>query len=148
MIYKMDIEQSVKSEQEQKVELQIAVGEYLAGGFTNGEILALLGSQHALTAEEAQAVLRAVYDTWTSVREGLNLQMEDDRNWHKYLRMKLLQKALGNESTPSQRLVLQILDSLAGIQGISTEVEQPVPLSIELVEKKPEPTEPEKEVSE
>lgn len=128
---------------ERAIKLQTAVGEYLAAGLTNGEILEELVRDHQLTMDEAQATLRAVYDTWSSVREGLNLQREDDRNWHKYLRMKLLQKAMQNESTPSQRLVLQILDSLASVQGIAAAPEQVIPLSIELVEKKPEPAEEE-----
>lgn len=125
--------------QKRERELQTVVGEYLAAGLTNGEILQQLEVEHKLTLEEARAALRGAYDTWSSVREGLNLQKEDDRNWHKHLRMKLLQKAIKVESTPSQRLALQILDSLAGVEGIATAPEQIVPLSIELVSKEPEP---------
>ena len=59
--------------QERRIELQTAVGEYLAGGHTNGEILEQLESEYELSLEAAQAILRGVYDSWTSVREGLNI---------------------------------------------------------------------------
>lgn len=131
-------QQFTKGVQEQRVELQTVTGEYLAAGLTNGEILEQLESEHQLTLDEAKTILRGVYDSWVSVREGLNLQADDDRGWHQHLRMKLLQKAIQDKAVPSQRLALMILDSLAGIQGIATTVAQPVPLSIELVEKKPE----------
>lgn len=135
-----------QSTDEQLIERQIAAGEYLALGYTNGEIIDALVQQQKLTEDEAHEILRGVYDSWISVRDGLNLQAEDERNWHQYLRMKLLQDSLKDPSTPSRRLALQILDSIAGIQGISTMPEHIVPLSIELVEKKIEPkegTEPE-----
>lgn len=122
-----------------KVKLHTLVGEYLAKGLTNGEILEILQTEQELSEEDAQRILRAVYDSWTSVREGLDLQSADDSNWHQYLRMRLLQTAMADESTPSQRLALSILDSLATIQGISMSFAQPVPLSIELIEKEPEP---------
>jgi len=126
-------------EQKTKVLLHTLVGAYLATGLTNGEILELLQEQQELSAEAARTVLRGVYDSWSSVREGLNLQAADDRNWHHYLRMRLLRSAIQNESTPSQNLALRVLDSLAALQGITTVQAQPVPLSIELVEKAPEP---------
>ncbi len=119
--------------------LHTATGEYLAMGYTNGEIIDALVQHYSLTIDEAREVLRGVFDSWVSVREGLNLQAEDERNWHQHLRMKLLQDALKDVSTPSRRLALSILDSIAGIQGISTMPEHIVPLSIELIEKKPEP---------
>ena len=125
--------------EEQLIELQTATGEYLAMGYTNGEIIDALVQNHNTTVDEANEVLRGVYSSWISVREGLNLQAEDDRNWHQHLRMKLLQDSLKDPSTPSRRLALSILDSIAGIQGISTLPEQIVPLSIELIEKKVEP---------
>lgn len=137
------VEQLINDEQQQKIteQLHVAVGEYLALGFTNSEILGHLQLEHKQTFDQAQEALRGVYDSWTSVREGLNIEAEDDRNWHIHLRMKLLQAALKNIAIPSQRLALMVLDSLAGIQGISTIPEQAVPLRIELVEKKPEPKE-------
>ena len=115
------------------------VGEYLATGLTNGEILENLEVEQNLSGEDANTILRGVYDSWASVRVGLNLQAEDDRNWHHHLRMKLLQRAIQDESAASQNLVLRVLDSLANLQGITTTQAQPVPLSIELIEKKPEP---------
>lgn len=118
--------------------IHVLVGEYLATGLTNDEILASLQKEQELSIEDAQKVLRGVYDSWASVRVGLNLQSEDDRNWHHYLRMRLLQSAIKDESTPSQNLALRILDSLANLQGVTTTQAQPVPLSIELIEKKPE----------
>ncbi len=134
-------------ESAQKIEilLHTIVGEYLATGLTNEEILVQLQMEQKLTLEDAQKILRNVYDSWTSVRESLNLQAEDDRNWHQHLRMKLLQAALKDSSIPSQRLALQILDSLATVQGISTVTALTQPLVIELVEKKIEPQEEAKE---
>jgi len=110
----------------QQILLHTLVGEYLASGFTNGEILELLEKEQELSAEGAQAVLRGVFDSWSSVREGLNLQAEDDRNWHHHLRMRLLQRALKDESAASQNLALRVLDSLANLQGITTSQAQPV----------------------
>jgi len=134
------VEQVANTDEEQKVIelLHVAVGEYLAAGYTNGEILGHLRLDHKQTLEQAQEALRGVYDSWTSVRAKLNIEAEDDRNWHIHLRMQLLQTALKNLIVPSQRLALMVLDSLAGIQGISTIPEQAIPLRIELVEKKPE----------
>jgi len=116
--------------------LHTLVGEYLAAGQTNDEILERLEKEQELSGEDACSILRGVYDSWTSVREGLNLQTEDNRGWHQYLRMKLLQAAIADVSTPSRRLALSILDSLAALQGITTVQSQPVPLPIQLVEKK------------
>lgn len=137
----MGEQQFTEDIQERRIELQTVVGEYLAGGYTNGEILEQLELEHQLTLTTAKEILRGVYDSWTSVREGLNIQAEDDRNWHKHLRMKLLQRAIKNETIHSQSLALRILDSLAGVQGISTMPAQVIPLQIELVEKKTEPVE-------
>ncbi len=133
-------QQTIKEEERKRIELlHVAVGEYLAAGFTNEEILGQLQFTHKQTLEQAREALRGVYDSWTSVREGLNIEAEDDRNWHVHLRMKLLQDAIKDATTPSRRLALMLLDSLANIQGISTIPEQAVPLKIELVEKKKEP---------
>lgn len=125
--------------QEKERLLHALVGEHLATGLANDEILELLQTEQHLSVEEARVILRGVYDSWSSVREGLNLQAEDDKNWHQYLRMQLLQSAIRDETIPSQRLALQILDSLATIQGISTTIALTAPLSIEMIEKKPEP---------
>lgn len=116
--------------------LHALVGELLAAGLTNGEILGQLQVEQSLTADESQTVLRAVYDSWTSVKEGLDIQTGDDRNWHQHLRMKLLQQILKDKTVPAQRLALQILDSLATIQGIQSVPEQTLPLTIRLVAKK------------
>ena len=120
---------------ERQIKLQTITGEFLASGLTNEEILLQLQEEQQLTVEEAQATLRMVYDSWISVREALNLQIGDERNWHQHLRMKLLQKVMQSDVVPAQRLALMILDSLAGIQGISTIAVQEVPLQITLVEK-------------
>lgn len=125
-------------EQKTKVKLHTIVGELLAAGNTNSEILEQLQVEHQLNLEEANETLRGVYNSWSSVQIGLDLQPEDDRNWHKHLRMKLLQRAIKDVTTPSQRLALLILDSLAAVQGISVIPTQIIPLSIELVEKKKE----------
>lgn len=125
-------------EQERVEILHEAVGGYLALGMTNGEVLLQLQVDHELEVEEAQVILRGVYDSWVSVNEVLDLQAEDTRNWHQYLRMQLLQDALKESNTPGRRLALLILDSLASIQGIATEVGQTVPLPIVLIAKEPE----------
>ena len=141
-------QQTNEEEQRKRTELlHVAVGEYLAAGYTNGEILGYLQLEHKQTLEQAREALRGVYSSWTSVREGLNIEAEDDRNWHIHLRMKLLRDAIKDPATPSRRLALMVLDSLAGIQGISTIPEQAIPLRIELVEKKPEPKPEEKEAN-
>jgi len=116
------------------------IGELLAQGYTNLEVIEKLQQTYQLTVEAAQALLRSVYDSWSSVKIGLELQAEDDHNWHQHLRMQLLQKALKTETTPSQRLALQILDSLASIQGITTTFEHMAPLPIILVEAEAEAT--------
>lgn len=139
--------QLINDEQQRKQTevLHVIVGEHLAAGFTNEEVLGHLRLEQNLTLEQAQTALRGVYTSWTSVREGLNIEAEDDRNWHIHLRMKLLQDAIKDITTPSRRLALMILDSLANIQGISTIPEQAVPLMIQLVEKQKEPEQPKKE---
>lgn len=118
--------------------IHATIGEYLATGLTNGEIIEKLQLDDQLTFESAQQALRNVYSSWSSVREGLEVQPEDERNWHQYLRMRLLQETLKDKTTPSLRLALQILDSLANIQGIAIIGEQSVPLPIMLIEKPPE----------
>ena len=124
----------VDATKEQTIEHHTTVGEMLAQGHTNGEILDALQITYPIDLKEAKAVLRSVYDSWSSVRVGLNLQTVDDRNWHQHLRMKLLQKALEGDNTPSQVLALRILDSLANIQGVMTTIEQVTPLPIILVD--------------
>lgn len=128
----------VEADKKTELTLHSLVGELLAVGSTSEEILDHLQQEQSLSLERAQTILRGVYDSWISVREGLNLQAEDDGNWHQFLRMKLLQDTLKDRTVPAKRLALLILDSLANIQGISTTVQQLVPLSIELVEKKAE----------
>ena len=110
------------------------VGELLATGYTSGEILIRLQTIYEITLEEAQTLLRDVYDSWESVKVGLNLQLTDERNWHQHLRMKLLQQTLKSTDTPSLRLALQILDSLAELQDVLSTVGQTIPLPIILVE--------------
>lgn len=120
--------------EEQIIIYHTIIGELLAKGFTNQEILTTLQLEQALDLEEAQTLLRGVYDSWSSVRVDLKLQTEDDRNWHQHLRMQLLQRALATTDTPSLNLALRILDSLAGIQGVTTTIEQMLPLPIILVD--------------
>lgn len=112
----------------------VMVGEMLAAGHTNNDIIDSLQATFEIPTEAAQDILRSVFDSWSSIRVTLKLQSEDDRNWHQHLRMKLLQKVLLCENVSSQNLALRILDSLATIQGIVTTTEQFVPLPIVLVE--------------
>jgi len=121
------------------LELQTFVGQYLAQGMTNDAIISQLCNIHTTTKAAAISILRAVYDSWSSVKIDLDITSVDDRNWHQYLRMELLRKSLESEDIQSRRLALRILDSLAGIQGIATTVEQVVPLPIILVEAEVEP---------
>lgn len=122
-------------EKKRQILLHTLVGELLATGLTNGEIIEHLQLECNLSETEAPELLRAVYDSWTSVKEGLNLQAKDTRNWHQHLRMKLLQQTLKDKTIPAQRLALQILDSLATIDGIQSVAELTLPLSIRLVAK-------------
>jgi len=116
--------------------LQKQVGGLLANGKLNEEILDAL-QVGGLSPDEARRVLRSVYDSWASVQDLLNIQAEDNRNWHQFMRMRLLQKTLGAEAIASWNLSLRILDSLAAVQGISTLPISTVPLPILLVEKAP-----------
>lgn len=119
--------------------LHSLVGELLAQGLTNNEIVEQLQTIHTLNLENAHRLLREVYDSWDTIKTTLDIQPNDERNWHQYLRLKLLQEALKEESTIGRRFALRILDSLASVQGIATTLEQTTPLSIVLVEKVPEP---------
>jgi hypothetical protein len=136
--------QTEHSEEQQRIFLlHELVGRYLAEGLTNQEIITKLQIEQVLEYEEAQTILRQVYTSWQVVKEGLDLQVEDERNWHQYLRMQLLAATLKEQNTPSRRLALAILDSLANIQSIGTSTPVTVPLPIMLIEKPP--TEEEKE---
>lgn len=112
---------------------QELIGEYIAQGFTNGQIVAEL-CKVGLTQDQAWDAVKHIYDTWKAETDRVNLQLDDERNWHQFLRMRLLQKALRTESVSAWQLALRILDSLATMQGITTLSTAPIPLPIMLVE--------------
>ncbi len=115
------------------------IGELLAQGHTDGDIIATLEEENKLSFDEASEALRGVYDGWQHTRDALDLTDNNLIDWHVHLRKYLLQQAIGQGTIPSLRLALSILDSLATIQGISTPQGQTVPLTITLVEKEEGP---------
>lgn len=135
MVFCMDEQEQLRLQVEITKKRQILIGEYLALGLTGSEIITNLQEGEGLTVEDAFQALHSVYASWSEVRNELALQLDDERNWHIYLRMRLLQDALAEKTTPARRLALQILDSLAAIQGIGVIATQPIPIAIELVEK-------------
>lgn len=116
-----------------------AIGELLAKGHTDDDIISSLEEESDLSHEAACKVLRDVYDGWQHTRDALDLNDGNLKDWHVFLRKTILQEALGQSTIPSMKLALSVLDSLAAIQGISTTESQTVPLSITLVEKKETP---------
>ncbi len=117
-------------------EIQSVIGELLAGGHADNDIIDTIVEEHEISAEEAYAELRKVYDGWQHTREVLDLNDSNMQDWHVFLRKRILQKSLKEATIPSLKLALSVLDSLAAIQGISTAQGQVMPLSITLVEKK------------
>lgn len=118
-------------------EIQETVGELLAKGYADDQIISEL-EEMDLSHEDACKILRNVYDEWQHTREVLDLNENNLKDWHIHLRKYILRNALNDSTASSLRLALSVLDSLAGIQGISTEQGQITPLSITLVEKKEE----------
>lgn len=116
--------------------IQEVIGELLAKGHTDKDIIDTLKEEKELGHEEACAALRDVYNDWQHTREALDLNANNLIDWHVFLRKHILEVALGERTTPSLRLALSVLDSLATIQGISTVEGQTVPLTIQLMEKK------------
>lgn len=112
------------------------IGELLAEGHLDDDIISTLEESEGLTNEEACAALHSVYDSWQHTRSVLDLNDDNLKDWHVFLRKHILQNALGTGTVPSLRLALSVLDSLAAIQGISTTQGQSMPLTITLVEKK------------
>ncbi len=112
------------------------IGELLAKGHTDDDIISTLEEEDSLSHEEACNVLRDIYDGWQHTRDALDLTEHNLKDWHVFLRKTILQKALSTETIPSLKLALSVLDSLAAIQGISTEQGPTQPLSITLIEKK------------
>lgn len=119
-------------------EIQEDIGEMLAAGETDESIISALEENADLSPKDAYEALRAVYDGWQHTREELDLDDGNLKDWHVYLRKHILKTALKESTTSSLRLALSVLDSLATIQGISTEQGQTMPLAITLVEKKEE----------
>ena len=115
------------------------IGELLAQGHTDDDIVATLEESEDLSRTDANDALRSVYDSWQNTRDTLELTDNNRIDWHVFLRKRILQTALKESTVASLRLALSVLDSLATIQGISTPQGQTVPLTITLVEKKEEP---------
>lgn len=118
-----------------EVQIQEAVGQLLAQGYPNDEIVNEIAPQLGDRAK-AVAALRAVYTSWQNVNADLGLQNTDLANWHVNLRMCLLKKALMEENSRAFRVALAILDSLAQVQGVGgISPAQSIPLQITLVPK-------------
>jgi len=118
--------------------LQEAIGELLAQGHTDEDIIASIMENEDASREEACNALRSVYDGWQQTREALDLNDVNLQDWHVFLRKHILQTALATSTIPSLKLALSVLDSLATIQGVNAEQGQAAPLTITLVEKKEE----------
>jgi len=117
-------------------EIQVAIGEWLAMGYTDEQIVnELVLTSTCETEEEAQGVLKSVYNRWQDTKSALDLQSVDILQWHIYMRKKLLQKALETHTLPSIKIALSILDSLAAVEGISTVEPPTVPIHITLTER-------------
>ncbi len=116
--------------------IQEAVGELLAAGHPDSDIISTLQEEGGLSHKEACEVLHGIYIGWQHTREELDLQENNLKDWHVFLRKGILQVALRESTISSLKLALSVLDSLATIQGISTEQGPTLPLSITLVEKK------------
>jgi len=116
-----------------KEEFLEIVGELLAGGYSNSDIVNALEAQ-GLSREEAVNTLKGVYRNWQDTRTSLDLNESDITEWHIYLRQQLLRHALENTSPQGIRVALQVLDSLAAIQGVVSTQTSSVPLSIVLKE--------------
>lgn len=115
-----------------KVSDQEQIGEWIAGGYSSSEIVTELVKNQKFSKENATELLRSVYDQWEEVSSSLSLGEQDKLNWHQQLRMSLLKTAIADTTVPSQRLALNILDSLAaleGIGGIATKLVIPLPLT-------------------
>lgn len=96
------------------------IGELLANGYPDSEIVILLLDEFTITEEEAVGALRGVYDQWSNVTQKLNLQIDDLKNWHIHQRTNLLKNALlDKQDIKAQRIALSILDSLAELQGLT-----------------------------
>ncbi len=115
--------------------LQEAIGELLAQGNTDEDIIASIMENEEASHEEACSALRSVYDGWQQTREALDLNDTNLQDWHVFLRKHILQTALTTNTIPSLKLALSVLDSLASIQGVCSEQGQAAPLTITLVEK-------------
>jgi len=122
-------------------ELHEAIGELLAAGYTDEDIVSTLQDHEGFTRMEACEALRGVYSGWQSTREELGLNENNLVDWHVFLRKQLLQRALAEGSIAALKLALGILDSLAAVQGISATQGQSTPLAITLVEKKEDTSE-------
>ncbi len=126
-------------------ELQEKIGELLAGGYADVDIVASLEVEEKLSHEEACEALHAIYKNWQRTRDVLALKEDSLVDWHVYLRRKILQNAIAEGTVPSLRLALSVLDSLATIQGIVGAQGQTVPLAITLIEKREVPNDTESE---
>ena len=118
------------------------IGEKLAAGWTNEEIIDVVTHE---TMDRALAIkyLRTVYDRWQTTVGELNIREEELINWHAFIRMQLLKDALKDETIQGKRFALQVVDSLAAIQGVGGQSQLSfVPLSVNFVPKQEKPNAP------
>lgn len=120
----------------EKDNLQEAIGELLAQGNTDEDIITSIMENEEASHEEACNALRSVYDGWQQTRDVLELNAANLQDWHVFLRKHILQTALEANTIPALKLALSVLDSLAAIQGVCAEQGQAAPLTITVVEKK------------
>lgn len=102
----------------EKDEIQSAIGEWLAAGLGDEDIVSALKGK-GLTEKEALSSLKDVYVRWRFLREELDIDDNGQTDWHIFLRKRILQSSIEHNTVASLRLALATLDSLANIQGIA-----------------------------
>ncbi len=126
--------------------IQRTIGELLANGYSEANIIAALQEDEGIEYDEACKALRQVFMHWQNTRESLDLQDVNLLDWHVVLRKRILRSALEESTIPGLKLALSVLDSLATIQKLTDIQSQTIPISIILTEKKELPHDAESDV--
>jgi hypothetical protein len=109
------------------------VGELIALGRSNYDIIEAVVLKFAITKDNSIACLRKTYNFWTSLDSALALTPQDVKNWHVAIRRKLLEESIKNRN---HKISLAIADSLARIEGVCANnvgSEIQAPISIKLI---------------
>ncbi len=115
---------------EQVEEIRRHISKVLAEGQSSQEIVTSLIDICTIPLEQALIEVRHYYDNWQELLDGTKLQVQDQLNWHVYMRHAALQLALKANQSGT---VLSILDSLAKLQRVVDIVdEREIPIKIVL----------------